>query len=300
MKGNDEEPKEQTQSEIMESTCRQLIEINNIRKITQKELKLNTSKTNIIGYGGQALVYHGNFEGHQVAVKVLTDVDWKSLAHELVILSNLRHPNIPEFFGIVIENNVIELVFEYVEGKTLDEMPKDYFKEEDKVRIAKEICDAIDCVFKNNFIHRDLKLENIMINTNGKGYLIDFGIAKVCTDQLSAMTRAKGTIYYVAPEVFDGDDQDDEGNIISCVTHKVDVWAYGCILSYLFSGYMPWSPKFKDSEPIIQECIFKKKPFPIPDNIKNEKIRKIISIATIIDPNKRANITDIKEILDTM
>jgi len=43
-----------------------------------------------------------------------------------------------------------------------------------------------------------------------------------------------------------------------------------------------------------------KKPFPIPDNIKNEKIRKIISIATIIDPNKRANITDIKEILDTM
>jgi len=72
-----------------------------------------------------------------------------------------------------------------------------------------------------------------MIDTqNGKSYLIDFGIAKVCTDELPVPSR-KGTIYYVAPEVFDGDDQDDEGNIISCVTHKIDVWAYGCILSYL-------------------------------------------------------------------
>jgi len=246
------------------------------------------------------MVYHGNFEGHQVAVKVLIDVDWKSLAHELVILSNLKHDNIPKFFGIVLENNIIELVFEYIEGKTLDEFAKDHFKEVEKVRIAKEICSAIDCVYRNNFIHRDLKIENIMINTDGKAYLIDFDIAKVCTEQLSAVTRANGTIYYIAPEVFDGDDQDDEGNRISCVTHKVDVWAFGCILSYLFSGHMPWTPKYKDSEPIIQDCIFKKKLYPIPDNIKNENIIKIIAMTTIIEPAKRANISEIKEILDNM
>ena len=296
----DPDEKELSQEEIMKETCKQLIEINKIPEITQKELNLNTSKEHIIGYGGQALVYSGTFQGKKVAVKVLSDVDWKSLAHELVILSNLKHENIPTFFGIVIENNVIELVFEYIEGKTLDEIPKDKLNEEEKIRLAKEICNAIDCVYKSNFIHRDLKLENIMIDSKGKGFLIDFGIAKVCTDQLGALTRAKGTIYYVAPEVFDGDDQDDDGNIISCVTHKVDVWAFGCIISYLFSGYMPWGPNFKDSEPVIQECIFKKKPFPIPNNIHNEKIRRIIEMATIVDVSKRANISQIKEILDTI
>jgi len=82
---------------------------------------------------------------------VLSGIDWKSLAHELVILSNLMYPNIPKFLGIVAENNDIELVFEYIDGKTLDDLSNDYFKEEDKLRIAKEICDAIYCVYSNHF-----------------------------------------------------------------------------------------------------------------------------------------------------
>ena len=99
----DPDEKELSQEEIMKETCKQLIEINKIPEITQKELNLNTSKEHIIGYGGQALVYSGTFQGKKVAVKVLSDVDWKSLAHELVILSNLKHENIPTFFGIVLK-----------------------------------------------------------------------------------------------------------------------------------------------------------------------------------------------------
>ena len=131
--------------------------------------------------------------------------------------------------------------------------------------------------------------------TTNKVFLIDFGISKDCTKK----TKKKGATYYLAPETFD-DEEDDEGNIISKITHKVDVWSYGCILSYLFSGFLPWTPKYKDSEPIIQKCLIKKSPFPVPDVIKNETIKKIIEMATIIDPDKRANINEIKEVLDKL
>ncbi len=288
------------QNTIMKETCQKLIDVNKITEIKQSELDVDKSNKNIVGYGGQAIVYRGKYKNQEVAIKELTNIDWKSLCNELVILGNLESKNIPKFFGIVIENNIIELVFEYIDGKTLDDFPKNYFKEEEKIRIAKDICGVLYEVHLNKFIHRDIKLENIIIDKDGKSYLIDFGIAKVLADAKEAYTRAKGTIYYVAPEVFDGDDEDEEGNILSCITEKVDIWAFGCILSYLFSGYMPWTPKNKDNEAIITQCIFLKEAFPIPNNITNEKIKDIIRIATIVNKKQRADITKIKDLIDKL
>lgn len=63
---------------------------------------------------------------------------------------------------------------------------------------------------------------------------------------------------------------------------------------------MHWTLKYKDSDPVIQECIFKKKPFSIPDKISNETVKKAIQEATVIDTTKKADITRIKEILSTL
>ena len=203
------------------------------------------------------------------------------------------------FYGVVIDNNEIELVFQYIEGHSLDTY-NTKFNELDRLSIIKAICSAIELLNQNNFIHRDLKMENIMLDVNNKVYLIDFGIAKVVTDMVSTKTRAIGSIYYISPEIYTDDEYDDENNMICTITHKVDVWAFGCIISYLYSGYLPWTPKYANLEPVIQSCLIQRLEFPIPDNIKDTKIRDIIKKATIIDINKRATIGEIKEMIEKL
>ena len=85
-----------------------------------------------------------------------------------------------------------------------------------------------------------------MLDNQGKIHLLDFSIAKVITNAEFTLTRAKGTLNYLAPECLELSEISEDQQIISKITSKVDVWAFGCIVSWLFSGYVPWSDKYKD------------------------------------------------------
>lgn len=275
-------------------TVEELVIINHIEKIKLGDVIFKKK----IGEGGQAKVYRGTFEGKQVAVKVMQNVDYKCFAHELVIIAYLDHPNIPKFYGIVTEQNVLSLIFEFIEGKTLDEFKPSDFTDAHKYKMILDLASVLEYIHKNKFIHRDLKPENLMVNPQGKIYLIDFGIAKVVTNEDYTHTRAKGTVNYLAPECLDPCEAEDEDQIISRITTKVDVWAFGCIVSWLYSGYFPWCDKFKDSAPIIQQVLTKKIPFSIPKTITNPVIIKIIEKATNLDIEKRSNMVDIKTFIE--
>jgi len=277
------------------ATVNQLLEINNINKISINQLKIEKK----IGEGGQAKVYKGDYLGATVAIKVLAEIDLKCLAHEIVILGNLNHPNIPKFYGMVLEQDFIAIVIQYIFGKTLDKFNFSSFDHKQKVKILKCICSALYYVHSVKFIHRDLKPENILIEENSMNvYLIDFGIAKVITDQNYTLTRAKGTVYYLAPENFDIEELSDDQEIICYVTTKVDVWAFGCITSFLFSSILPWTNRYKDSSVVIQDLLMKKTAFPIPDSIKDTEIKRIIQLSTNTDYKKRATMQDLKSIID--
>jgi len=282
-------------TEEMIETIEELLKINNIKKISLSEIKV----TKKIGEGGQAKVYRGTYEGSHVAVKILSEIDMKCLAHEIVILSNLNHPNIPKFFGIVLQDKLIGIVCELIYGKSLDEYQMKNIKKEDKIKILKSFGSALTYVHSINFIHRDLKPENILIeNDTFNVFLIDFGIAKVITSADATKTRAKGTIHYLAPETFDISELTEEKEIISSITTKVDVWAFGCIISYLFSGSLPWCNKYKDNNVLIQKLLMKKEKFPVPVNIEDENIVKIVELATNVDFEKRASMSELQNIIE--
>jgi serine/threonine protein kinase len=280
-------------SEIdIKEAVKQLMQINHIEKIALKDLVLKKK----IGEGGQAKVYRGTFNGEVVAVKVLEDIDYKCFAHEIVIIANLKHENIPKFYGIVAEEKVLSLVFQYINGKTLDEFkPKD-LDEKLKLYIIKTLGQVLALLHSNKFIHRDLKPENLMLDNTGKIYLIDFGIAKVCTqDSDFTDTKAKGTLHYLAPECLQVESLGEGDQIISRISTKVDVWAFGCIVSWLFSGYLPWCDTYPDNAAILQDVLTKKKNFSIPKTIKNEFIVNLIKMATVVDPEQRATMEQINE-----
>ena len=284
-------------------TIKELMVINKIAKIPLKDIKLNKK----IGEGGQAKVYRGNYKGEEVAVKVLEEVDWKCLAHEIVIISNLNHECIPKFYGIVLEEGIIGIVNRYITGKPLDEYDLSNFNEKQKIKIAKSLANTLIYLHSNNFIHRDLKPENIMIDNDYNFFLIDFGIAKVITNTIEMATRAKGTIHYLAPETLDAADLTSSEEIICIITTKVDVWAYGCILSYLFSEKLPWCNKYVDNSVAIQKLLLKKIAFPVPTElITKEKyqnyaeIIKLITMCTEMDLKKRCSMKEVIEITDKL
>jgi serine/threonine protein kinase len=138
-----------------------------------------------------------------------------------------------------------------------------------------------------------------MLDNNGQIHLLDFSIAKVITNAEFTLTRAKGTLNYLAPECLEQSETSEDQQIISKITSKVDVWAFGCIVSWLFSGYIPWSDKYKDLPPIIQQILMKKLPFSIPKNIQDKNIIKIIEMSTEVDVNKRKSMKDIKDLMDS-
>ena len=275
-------------------TVEKIVDLNHIKKIQLEEISLIKK----IGEGGQAKVYMGTYQNEKVAVKLMKNVDYKCFAHELVILALLDHENIPKFYGIIREKNVLSLVFEFIEGRTLDQFKISEFTTEQKYNIIYQLTSCLEYIHSKKFIHRDLKPENIMLDNQGKIHLLDFSIAKVITNAEFTLTRAKGTLNYLAPECLELSEISEDQQIISKITSKVDVWAFGCIVSWLFSGYVPWSDKYKDLPPIIQQILMKKIPFSIPKNIGDKNIIKIIEMATQVDVEKRKNMKEIKDFLD--
>ena len=276
-------------------TVEKIVDINHIKKIRLEEINIIKK----IGEGGQAKVYMGEYDKKKVAVKNMKNVDLKCFAHELVILALLEHENIPKFYGIIREQNVLSLVFEFIEGNTLDQLNIGNFTTQQKYNIIYQLASCLEYIHSQNFIHRDLKPENIMLDNNGQIHLLDFSIAKVITNAEFTLTRAKGTLNYLAPECLEQSETSEDQQIISKITSKVDVWAFGCIVSWLFSGYIPWSDKYKDLPPIIQQILMKKLPFSIPQNIQDKNIIKIIEMSTEVDVNKRKSMKDIKDLMDS-
>ena len=288
-----EEPIDQNTENFLQ-TVEKIVDINHIKKIQLEQIELIKK----IGEGGQAKVYMGTYNNQKVAVKLMKNVDYKCFAHELVILALLEHENIPKFYGIIREKNVLSLVFEFIEGKTLDQFKITDFTTEQKYNMIYQLTSCLEYIHNKKFIHRDLKPENIMLDNQGKIHLLDFSIAKVITNAEFTLTRAKGTLNYLAPECLELSEISEDQQIISKITSKVDVWAFGCIVSWLFSGYVPWSDKYKDLPPIIQQILMKKLPFSIPKNIDDKNIIKIIEMSTEVNVDKRKNMKEIKDFLD--
>mmetsp|Transcript_41508 Transcript_41508/g.47877 ORF Transcript_41508/g.47877 Transcript_41508/m.47877 type:complete len:126 (+) Transcript_41508:1554-1931(+) len=94
--------------------------------------------------------------------------------------------------------------------------------------MAEVIC-ALDQLHKNNIVYRDIKLENIIIDTEGHIKLVDFGFAKVLKDSEKTYTNC-GTPGYMAPEVIEKYGTD----------YKADIWGLGVLLCEMIGGFTPF------------------------------------------------------------
>ena len=154
---------------------------------------------------------------------------------EIEVLKMCQHPNIIKLLDIFENSDNYFIVIEYMEGKDLF----DYIQKRNFVltetRVKNLVCQLIIAtryIHDFGIVHRDLKLENIMMSdvTNyAKPKLVDFGLARIISPNETA-TEPFGTLGYVAPEVLK-----KKPYSFSC-----DVWSIGCIMHALLTGSLPF------------------------------------------------------------
>ncbi|XP_034108867.1 cyclin-dependent kinase 12 [Drosophila albomicans] len=158
---------------------------------------------------------------------------------EIKILRQLNHRNIVNLHEIVTDKqDAVEfrkdkgsfyLVFEYMDHDLMGLLESGMvdFNEENNASIMKQLLDGLNYCHKKNFLHRDIKCSNILMNNQGKVKLADFGLARLynADDRERPYTNKVITLWYRPPELLLGEER---------YGPSIDVWSCGCILGELF------------------------------------------------------------------
>lgn len=192
--------------EKMLSTCQD--PDNKLNIFTEEELNRatdNFSDRNIIGQGGYGTVYKGTLSNKVlVAIKKSKVIDQRQIqefVNEVIILSQIRHPNIVKLLGCCLETHVPLLVYEFMTNNTLchhiHTHPMLTFTE--RLKIAAETAGALAYMHSTTqIIHRDVKPSNILLDNVSTAKVADFGISRfVPLGQTHLSTIVKGTIGYM-------------------------------------------------------------------------------------------------------
>jgi eukaryotic-like serine/threonine-protein kinase len=205
-----------------------------------------------IGAGGMGEVYRARDTNlaRDVAIKVLPDAfarDTDRMARfgrEAKLLAALNHSNIASIHGLEISSNIRALVMELAEGPTLaGRIAAGRLPIDDALRIARQLCEALEYAHEKGIIHRDLKPANIKVAADGTVKILDFGLAKAMDTELTPEQIANsptlsrmatqagvllGTAAYMSPEQAKG----------KPVDRRADIWAFGCVLYEMLAGKM--------------------------------------------------------------
>ncbi|CAL1142147.1 unnamed protein product, partial [Cladocopium goreaui] len=206
-----------------------------------------------LGQGSQGRVYVGRDATGDFAVKItqLNKKHVKDRFHrEVEIMKLLSHKSIVQLVSVHVEKQLAGLVLNLAEGDLLQAVSnseKRRLKESEARHVFKQLADGVEHMHSHQIIHRDLKLENILINSREevddcKLYevkITDFGSSSICDgDGHQGKSFAKGPVGtppYIAPELLHG----------GWHGFPVDDWSLGISLFVMLNGYFPW----KDTAP---------------------------------------------------
>ncbi|KAL6868668.1 Pkinase domain-containing protein [Trichoderma novae-zelandiae] len=226
------------------------------------------NKIGMIGKGAFAVVYKvtSKYNGVPYAAKELekrrfikNGVLDQKVENEMRIMQKVDHPNIVRYIeNFDWDERLLIIIMEYVPGGDLgkhiaDDMP---FTESDSREMAKQLLSALSYLHANNITHRDVKPDNILINSLQPldVKLTDFGLSKMVDTEQTFLRTFCGTLLYCAPEVYTEYAEYDENGIRSRgkkarrvpgqrYNHAVDIWSLGGVLFYSMTGQPPYPVK---------------------------------------------------------
>lgn len=190
-----------------------------------------------IGRGGMGAIYrvHDQVLERPVALKLLTQASLGTegrtrLLREARAAARLNHPNIVSIFDAgEAEDGTPFIVMEWVDGQSLYQRWPLPLAE--TLSTAKQICLALEHAHAHQIVHRDLKLENVLLTATGQVKLTDFGLARSVASRVTQEGSLTGTVFYIAPEQIMGQALDG----------RTDLYALGVVLYELTTGKLPFN-----------------------------------------------------------
>ncbi|KAJ6604578.1 kinase-like domain-containing protein [Mycena vulgaris] len=158
----------------------------------------------------------------------------EALKFESTTLKDLDHPNIVQYLGFEETPENLNIFLEYVPGGTIGSCLLKHGKFDDNVTkwFTVQILAGLEYLHSTGILHRDLKGDNILVETSGVCKISDFGISKKEDLKGQAFTELRGTVYWMAPEVVDSNKRGYDS--------KVDIWSLGCVVLEMWTGERPW------------------------------------------------------------
>ena len=186
-----------------------------------------------IGEGsfGRALLCKDKVSGEKVVVKQVDlssqpDEIREASLRETKLLSELDHPNIIKSYGSFMEGDILCTVMEYAAGGDLSKKIKEakennfHFSEYQILTWFGQICLALQYIHTRHILHRDIKSQNIFLDSEGNAKLGDFGTAKCLEETGDFAETVVGSPFYLSPEICQGVPYNS----------KTDIWSLGCVL----------------------------------------------------------------------
>ncbi|KAI8090959.1 kinase-like domain-containing protein [Gilbertella persicaria] len=200
---------------------------------------------------------------------------------EAHIMMLLKHPNIIGMKDIVTQGPYFYILMDYVGGGQLLHyiVKRQRLSDRRTRQFSRQIVSALDYLHRNSIVHRDLKIENIMIDKSGRNIkLIDFGLSNLfCPER--QLTTYCGSLYFAAPELLKANPYNGP---------EVDIWSLGVVIYVMATGSVPFDDK---SMPGLHDKI-KRGHVTYPAHLSDE-CKDLLSRIFVTDPAKRIIMTDI-------
>ncbi|KAK2981503.1 hypothetical protein RJ640_030965 [Escallonia rubra] len=249
-----------------------------------------------IGAGSFGTVHHADWNGSDVAVKILMEQDFHAerfneFLREVAIMRRLRHPNIVLFMGAVTKPPNLSIVTEYLSRGSLYRLlhkpgPREMLDERRRLSMAYDVAKGMNYLHRRNppIVHRDLKSPNLLVDKKYTVKVCDFGLSRLKANTFLSSKSAAGTPEWMAPEVL----RDEPSN------EKSDIYSFGVILWELATLQQPWSNL--NPAQVVAAVGFKCKRLEIPRDL-NPQVAALIEACWANEPRKRPSFSSIMESL---
>ena len=168
----------------------------------------------------------------------------KKIQYETELMKRFNHKNITKILEVFDDEEYMLIIMEYINGGNLFSFVKKRRRLSEKMAkfLFKQIILGIQHIHSKNVVHRDIKLENILIDFNNNVKICDFGIGKVLKSENELLHDKCGTPMYMAPEIILATEENGYKGF------PVDIWSSGITLYIMLSGNLPFSLKKKNKK----------------------------------------------------
>jgi 5'-AMP-activated protein kinase, catalytic alpha subunit len=231
--------------------------------------------------------------GEKIAIKMIDQAALvgssrlrKTVTREIELLRSVKHKYVVKFIDVIETATHLCILMEWVPGGELFHYvaERTRLEEAEAKKFMWQLIQVIHFLHLNGIVHRDLKLENILVDTRGAAphiRLVDFGLARRFLDSNLLTTRC-GSEEYAAPEIIRGNPYDGR---------QSDIWSFGIIMYATLFGSLPFNPEPNRPKALydkICNCLYR-----IPEGIVSVEAQSLIRSILKANPHERATITDI-------